>query len=105
MFLCVSRTPLGAPVDPLVYMMMAMSSAEGGTSAAKIKIVYNYLSDLQNVCVCTKSCYLNLILVPIISLQTLQMHTFSKHYLHVHYIKTDFKQATECKGISTFYVM
>lgn len=34
MFLCVSTTPLGTPVEPLVYMMMAVSSGEGGTSAA-----------------------------------------------------------------------
>ena len=32
-FKCVRRTPLGLPVEPLVYMTTAMSSGLGGDSA------------------------------------------------------------------------
>lgn len=35
-FLCDSITPFGVPVDPDVYMMMAMSSGDGGDAIAEL---------------------------------------------------------------------
>lgn len=32
-FLCFNKTPLGAPVEPEVYMMQQRSSASGGTGS------------------------------------------------------------------------
>ena len=50
MFLCESSTPLGTPVDPLVYMMMAVSSAEGGISAATEGTNYSNVQDTTTDC-------------------------------------------------------
>lgn len=51
MFLCESTTPLGTPVDPLVYMMMAVSSGEGGTSAATEGTNYSNALDTSTICI------------------------------------------------------
>lgn len=50
MFLCESTTPLGNPVDPLVYMMMAVSSGVGGTSAATEGTNYSNVQDTNTDC-------------------------------------------------------
>jgi len=50
MFLCERSTPLGTPVDPLVYIMMAVSSGEGGTSAATEGTNYSNAQDTTTDC-------------------------------------------------------
>ena len=41
MFAWVRTTPLGTPVEPLVYMMMAVSSGSGGADTA-VDLLNNY---------------------------------------------------------------
>lgn len=53
MFLCVSTTPLGKPVDPLVYMIMAVSSGVGGTSAVTEGTDYSIAQDTTADCIKT----------------------------------------------------
>lgn len=38
--LCDSKTPFGTPVEPDVYMIIAVSSFDGGTSSVKIFFCY-----------------------------------------------------------------
>ncbi len=54
-FLWLMTTPLGTPVDPLVYMMIAVSSGVGGRLSADAALFLPMLTTSQNGVMVTPS--------------------------------------------------